>query len=77
MKLTITECNFFANGKDWIFKLKDEDNSTFYILAHDFYKALNLKSPLNKNHLDNYNNGTVIRAEIKEFGGKKVVIAIL
>jgi hypothetical protein len=77
MKLTITECNFFSNEKDWIFKLKDDNNSTFYILMQDFYNKHKIKSPLRKSHLDSFDKGTIIDAGIKDFTDKRVVISIL
>ncbi|MDP9080020.1 MAG: hypothetical protein M3O71_21550 [Bacteroidota bacterium] len=76
MKLTITDTNF-TNSKDWIFKLSDIDSNSYFVMNAEYYKHLDLKSPITKKHLDYFDKGLVIEAQIKTFDDIKVVVSIL
>lgn len=75
MKLTITHSNFSAEN-DWIFKLKDDEGNTFYILNSKYYRDAKLKSPITRNQLHYYYKGSVIEAEVKELNTLKVVTTV-
>jgi|GEM_PF-2043598 len=75
MKLLIVDTNFY-NDKDWIFKLTDDDNSIYYILDTTFYKDLGIETPISKKHLDSYDKGRIINAEVDELSGRNIVTLI-
>ena len=74
--LTITATNF-SKDNEWLFKLEDGEKSECYIMQTDFYIRNNLVSPVNKSHLDRFENGTVVQANIVTLDGRKVVTQIL
>lgn len=75
MQLVITECNF-TTQKDYLYKLKTQDNNIVYILDDTGYKDLGLKSPITRQHLDSYQEGFSIDAEVGCFNGKYIAIYI-
>ena len=77
MRLEVSDTNFFINSDNWIFKLKDDQGASFYILTSIEYSKLNIKSPITKRHLDFYDKGVIINAEVRQIDSKNIVIAIL
>jgi hypothetical protein len=75
MKLTFTDSNFSAET-DWIFKLKDNEDNTFYILNPAFYRQRNMKPPIKINNLDYCYKGRIIDAEVEEFKATNIVVSV-
>jgi hypothetical protein len=77
MELIITDLNF-RNDHDWLFKLKDQEGTIFYIMDSAFYETFNLRSPIiARKHLDYYDIGTHLNAvDVKEVNKKLIVISI-
>ena len=59
--LTIINTNF-TQGRDWIFKLEDDRGKIHYVMNDGFYKKHQLKSPIIRQHLDNYDKGSTLLA---------------
>jgi len=76
MMLRIVDTNFLSD-KDWIFELTDDANHLYYILDAAMYKDLGIKTPISKKHLDCYQHGHEINADISVFSGRNIVISIL
>ncbi|SMC75485.1 hypothetical protein [Pedobacter africanus] len=76
IRLRITEVNF-TTKENWLFRLVDDEKNEYYIMNQLFYEAQNLKSPITKRELDQYDKGYIIKALIKQFDNKNVVIEIL
>ena len=66
----------FGKDTDWIFKLKDKNDSVLYIMEDHFYKNCGIKPFLEKSHLDSVDIGTTISGEINSIENIKVVTSI-
>ena len=76
LELIITDTSFYGD-KDWLYMLKDNHEGMAMIPTREFYKKYGLKSPLTKQHLDSFDKGIAVDAEIQEFEGKRIVTRIL
>ena len=75
MRLRIIETNF-TTKYNWLFKLFDENENDFYIMNQSFYESQNLKSPITKKELDNYDRGQWITAVVRLLDDRRVVVEI-
>jgi translation elongation factor P/translation initiation factor 5A len=75
MRLEVIDTNFL-NDFDWLFKLRDEKGSYFYIMNKDFYKTHNIKSPITKNELDYLDKGFWLKCKVEEIDGRAIVVSI-
>ena len=75
MRLRITDTNFLAT-QNWVFKLTDENVAEYYIMSDRFYANHDLKNPIGKKELDDYDKGQWINASVKEVDGLNVVVEI-
>lgn len=75
MRLRIIETNF-TTKYNWLFKLFDEKENDFYIMNQSFYESQNLKSPITKKELDNYDRGQWITAVVRLIDDRRVVVEI-
>ena len=75
MRLRIIETNF-TTKYNWLFKLFDENENDFYIMDQSFYESQNLKSPITKKELDNYDRGQWITAVVRLIDDKGIVVEI-
>ena len=75
MRLRIIETNF-TTKYNWLFKLFDENENDFYIMDQSFYESLNLKSPITKRELDNYDKGQWITAVVRRIDDRGIVVEI-
>ncbi|MBP6588204.1 MAG: hypothetical protein KA208_09325 [Flavobacterium sp.] len=75
MRLRIIETNF-TTKYNWLFKLFDENENDFYIMNQSFYESQNLKSPITKKELDNYDRGQWITAVVRLIDDRRVVVEI-
>lgn len=75
MRLRIIETNF-TTKHNWLFKLFDENENDFYIMDQSFYESQNLKSPITKKELDNYDRGQWITAVVRLIDDRGIVVEI-
>ena len=75
MRLRIIETNF-TSKYNWLFKLVDENENDFYIMDQSFYESQNLKSPITKKELDNYDRGQWITAVVRQIDDRRIVVEI-
>ena len=75
MRLRIIETNF-TTKYNWLFKLFDENENDFYIMNQSFYESQNLKSPITKKELNNYDRGQWITAVVRLIDDRRVVVEI-
>ncbi|WP_395050471.1 hypothetical protein [Flavobacterium sp.] len=75
MRLRIIETNF-TTKYNWLFKLFDENENDFYIMDQSFYESQNLKSPITKKELDNYDRGQWITAVVRLIDDRGIVVEI-
>jgi hypothetical protein len=75
MKLRIIETNF-TTKYNWLFKLFDENENAFYIMDQSFYESHNLRSPITKKELDNYDRGQWITAVVQLIDNRGIVVEI-
>ncbi|MBP7470636.1 MAG: hypothetical protein KA782_06060 [Flavobacterium sp.] len=75
MRLRIIETNF-TTKYNWLFKLFDENENDFYIMNQSFYESQNLKSPITKKELDNYDRGQWITAVVRLIDDRRIVVEI-
>lgn len=75
MRLRIIETNF-TTKYNWLFKLFDENENDFYIMNQSFHESQNLKSPITKKELDNYDRGQWITAVVRLIDDRRVVVEI-
>ena len=72
---TVTETNF-TNSKPWLFKLVDSSGNTCYIMHIGFYKENGMISPITKRELDSLTVGDVVKGDIIEISGTRVLTSI-
>ena len=75
MRLRIIETNF-TTKYNWLFKLFDENENDYYIMNQSFYESQNLKSPITKKELDNYDRGQWITAVVRLIDDRRIVVEI-
>ena len=75
MRLRIIETNF-TTKYNWLFKLFDENENDFYIMNQSFYESQNLKSPITKKELDNYDRGQCITAVVRLIDDRRNIVKI-
>jgi hypothetical protein len=72
---TVTETNF-TNRKPWLFELIDSSGNTCYVMDMGFYKENGMKSPVTMRELDSLAVGDVVKGEIIEISGRRVLTSI-
>jgi hypothetical protein len=75
MRLRIVEMDY-TTSKSGIYKLQNDRGEVAFIMEDFFYKRLDMKNPINKSHLDYFEVGLWIDAQIKEIDGKNIVFNI-
>ncbi|MGN6397912.1 MAG: hypothetical protein ACTHMI_20235 [Mucilaginibacter sp.] len=74
-RVEVTDLNDLAD-KDWLFKFKDEQENTYFIMGRAFYEENDLVFPITRLHLEAFLPGVLANVDSKEINGKNIVTKV-
>jgi hypothetical protein len=72
MRVIVSDVNFSILNP-WVFKFVDSEKNEYTAYDRKYYKTHNLKSPVDKHHLDSLEIGFSANIEFREIDGENVV----